>query len=649
MPRISFEKTGRGARAFLRGEDGGLTWLAVVIFMLIVIAGGLAVDVANNEYKRARLQGTLDRAVLAAADLDQTGDQETVVRNYMAVEGLQDLPLDVEVFDNGLTRRVSAYSRGPEDTLLIRMLGFDTLPVVGGAVAEENTSDVEISLVLDISTSMRTSGRLEAMQNAAKQFVIDVLPETDDEVGAGVTTVSLVPYSMSVNVGEDLLRRFMNSSDPSGTPLIHDLSFCAAFEDEAFDTLALNPAHMRQADHFIHNDKGRHEWAPYRRPETLLCPRDASIATGGVDVGRMIPFATRSGPLVDAIDALEPVASTGIDNGMRWAVNLLDPSARPIIADLVDENAIDADADGRPVGYARNDNVKIIVFMTDGDPDGQRNLNPALRGDGLSNVFQHTATGKYMILLRDYRQVTGRPEDDDDGRSTGGVDDRGTQPDYPRMTHFPGADPEYETYAELEEDDLEQHALWYWVNDDQVTERERRSNVGRFERYPYTSEGDDDEERNDWDEIGGELRRLTYAEVFDRFTIYDFTNTLYWHPRREGHVSDDDWRVISNPRSDTNDRAGHNSRMMDLCNLARQQRTVTDTRPNILIYTIGFEMDGITTRDNRRKNARDLLRDCASGLSYYYDTEITSDSETVSLAQAFEEISLQINALRLVR
>ncbi len=56
-----------GAR-FRRDEDGAIMLFSLFMFMMILFIGGSGVDLMRFETERAKLQSTLDRAVLAAAD-----------------------------------------------------------------------------------------------------------------------------------------------------------------------------------------------------------------------------------------------------------------------------------------------------------------------------------------------------------------------------------------------------------------------------------------------------------------------------------------------------------------------------------------------------------------------------------------------------
>lgn len=61
-------------------EDGSVTILSVFILLTILVVTGAAVDLMRTEQTRVELQSSLDRAVIAAADLDQLQEPTAVVR-----------------------------------------------------------------------------------------------------------------------------------------------------------------------------------------------------------------------------------------------------------------------------------------------------------------------------------------------------------------------------------------------------------------------------------------------------------------------------------------------------------------------------------------------------------------------------------------
>ena len=57
---------------FAKEEDGMITIFACFMILMMLMVGGIGVDMMRHEMERTRLQAVSDRAVLAAADLDQT-------------------------------------------------------------------------------------------------------------------------------------------------------------------------------------------------------------------------------------------------------------------------------------------------------------------------------------------------------------------------------------------------------------------------------------------------------------------------------------------------------------------------------------------------------------------------------------------------
>ena len=63
-------------RHFVRDEEGNVTILSITLIAVGVLLAGVSWDLNNYEYHRVKLQQIADRAVLAAADLDQTLPRE---------------------------------------------------------------------------------------------------------------------------------------------------------------------------------------------------------------------------------------------------------------------------------------------------------------------------------------------------------------------------------------------------------------------------------------------------------------------------------------------------------------------------------------------------------------------------------------------
>lgn len=192
------------AERFSQDEDGTLTIFSAFMLVLILMITGASVDLMYQESVRARLQTTLDRAVLAAADLDQQQEPSFVVTDYVAKMGLGEHLTSVVSSGTGGEREVTAEAGMTVETLFLPMSGYPTLPVSARSMAEERVANVEISMVLDISGSMRWNNRIENTREGASNFIDKVL----NPLNEGVTTLNVIPFAGHVNPGTDMFAYF---------------------------------------------------------------------------------------------------------------------------------------------------------------------------------------------------------------------------------------------------------------------------------------------------------------------------------------------------------------------------------------------------------------------------------------------------------
>lgn len=359
-------------RGFRRDEEGAMIIFSLFMFVLILTLAGMGVDLMRFETTRAKLQGTLNRATLAAADLDQTLPARQICEDYFAKAGiLQYLDDDACTPPNeGINYRIVSASASVDMPMFFVDLprvftnpftpGVSTLTVSGTSTAEERVTDVEISLVLDVSSSMNDNDRIVNLRRAAKEFVTAVMANNTN-APEGLITVSIVPYSAVVNPGT-AISPFM-----TGINRTHDYSTCPLFDDDMFESTALDLS-------------GNYDHVSHFSFEQTWC------YTG--DNNAVFPVSTNETKMHEAIDALAPYGNTAIDMGMKWGVALLDPSTRSMITSLSGSTAanVPAVANGRPEDLGRTDVLKIVVLMTDGENTQQRDLLSRFK-TGLSYVW----------------------------------------------------------------------------------------------------------------------------------------------------------------------------------------------------------------------------------------------------------------------
>ena len=205
--------TGGWLGRFWRDQSGAMSYLAIAGAMVMMVFGGIGVDLIYAEMKRTKLQNTLDRAVLAAANLDNDLDAKFTVEEYMRAMGLSDALGPVTAPKLAGETAVTAEGTISTPSNFISLLGYDNLSIKAKSQAAMALSNLEISLVLDVSNSMNgivydDSGnavmadsttyltKIAALKKAAGSFLDTVLGD-----GNGTVSVNLVPYNHTVNMG----------------------------------------------------------------------------------------------------------------------------------------------------------------------------------------------------------------------------------------------------------------------------------------------------------------------------------------------------------------------------------------------------------------------------------------------------------------
>lgn len=359
------ERAADHLQRFRRDDAGTITVLAMIIFVGIIAICGFGVDLMMNEMKRAKLQATLDRAVLAAADLEQNLDPASVVQDYFTKSGMGDTLSSTTVNDGLNFRIVSATAQQNSDPLFLGILGINQMVAPAAGEAMERMSNVEISLVLDRSGSMGSNNKIQNLRAAAREFVDTVI----QPAGApSLTTVNLVSYNATVNLGSVVSQYFNLSAE-------HNYSSCAIFPDTAFDTLGIS--RTAPLDRLSHFDP----WSTSENTTEISspwCPDD--------DYGAIVVQSADAEDLKASIDDLGAGGNTAIDLGMKWGTALLDPSAQSLVTDMIADGHADPIVAGRPSAFTDPDAIKIIVLMTDGANTTEYDLKPQYQ-DGLSEVF----------------------------------------------------------------------------------------------------------------------------------------------------------------------------------------------------------------------------------------------------------------------
>ncbi|MBY6137023.1 hypothetical protein KUV61_14385 [Nocardioides marinus] len=368
------------ATHFRRQEEGAMAAPACFTILAMVVVGGIGVDLMRMERDRTMLQYTLDRAVLAAADLDQQKSPDAVVLDYLTKSGLEQY-YQTPWWEAGIGfKKVQGTIETAFPTHLLRHAGVDELPLYATSRAEESIDGLEISLVLDVSGSMRSNNRLTNLKAAAKDFIDTMVANTTD----GKMSISIVPYATQVSLPEELYNLY-NIDTPAGADgSIY--SRCVNFSASDFQTTTLSPTaplqgtmHFTPWDTTYHDERTRYSSGP-SLIRTPVCEDEPNR--------EILPLQKDATVLKNYIESFEAGGNTSIDIGMKWGTALLDPSARPVINALTTGAGatVPADFAARPAEYNDAETVKVIVLMTDGQNTSQYYVESDHR-EGDSNVW----------------------------------------------------------------------------------------------------------------------------------------------------------------------------------------------------------------------------------------------------------------------
>jgi|GEM_PF-296011 hypothetical protein len=104
---------------FVKDEDGNITIVSIIFIGIIGLLATVSWDLNSHEYHRVKLQQLADRAVLAAADLDQTLPAPELVQDYFNKSGYGDVVSQVRIEEGLNFRTVSVSVDGMIKTSLV--------------------------------------------------------------------------------------------------------------------------------------------------------------------------------------------------------------------------------------------------------------------------------------------------------------------------------------------------------------------------------------------------------------------------------------------------------------------------------------------------------------------------------------------------
>ncbi|MFQ1701819.1 pilus assembly protein TadG-related protein [Loktanella agnita] len=411
---------------FRKDESGGLIILTLLLLIVMLVMGGMAVDFMRFESRRITLQSVSDRAVLAAASLDQTLPPEEVIEDYFRKAGFSDnIVGSPEVIDSGNFRTVRVEAAQNLNTFYLRLVGIDDLRVPAQSGAVEGIGKVEISLVLDISGSMRfggstSRGRFGDMQDAAIAFANKVL----DPENGGQVSLNIVPYAGMTNPGPDMFsylngvryqENLVIGTDEEGADIYFpQVSSCLEIDGADWDNSGMPTPFNQQVPHFqtwdIAADVMDWGWCPQDRSAIQYAFQDAGDAATFIQNIRMHDGTGTHYAMKYGLALLDPATQPGFKHLNSVSIAQINADYQAAIAAATTQAEIDAAEvilnrmklvpDGftnRPAAWDDSETTKMIILMTDGKITEQLRPNNPLDPVNLVDPIANQPGSPYYL------------------------------------------------------------------------------------------------------------------------------------------------------------------------------------------------------------------------------------------------------------
>lgn len=344
-------------KKLFKNDRGNVVMIFALALIPILAVAGSAIDISRMQSAKIQMSSLLDQAVLASANLSYTDDPEVLIEDWMKSQvsqfGYDPADLEVTVVSNVAlnSKDVSATARLTMDTAIMYMFGQDRVTIEVDAKAVQSITNIEIAMVLDISSSMR-GNRLTSLKTASTEFIdIMLTPDT-----LNTTSINVVPFGGTVNIGDSLFNKFaVQNTDPATIidPDEDDYDIgsnvetspfrfsngetCIEAIQDDYDTDMLPSFSRGQVPDFW-RWWNNHPW----------CPEDASAV-----------FLNSSNPtaLKNHLNGMVLSDGTGMDIGTMWGLKVLSPSFR---------GELGGDYPGRPLEFDILESQKVMIVMTDG-------------------------------------------------------------------------------------------------------------------------------------------------------------------------------------------------------------------------------------------------------------------------------------------
>jgi Flp pilus assembly protein TadG len=194
---------------FRRDQRGNIVVIFGIVIIPLLSFMGAAIDYSRATRARATMQSVLDSVSLMVAKDLSSGLISTSQISTKAQTYFNALYTDTEATLTNFSATYTQASGSTGSTILVtgtakidtafmQIVGFRTMPFQAASTSTWGANLLRVALVLDNTGSMATSGKMAALQPAAKSLVTQLSALAQNP---GDVYISVVPFEIDVNVG----------------------------------------------------------------------------------------------------------------------------------------------------------------------------------------------------------------------------------------------------------------------------------------------------------------------------------------------------------------------------------------------------------------------------------------------------------------
>ncbi|HRD75920.1 MAG TPA: pilus assembly protein TadG-related protein [Hyphomicrobiaceae bacterium] len=191
-----------------RAQQGSVAIIFSASVFLVAMSVGLAIDGARTYGVANHLEAALDSAALAGGkmlDDDNISDEDISQRvkaylnAHIQSQPSEGVTLSLPTIDIDRQKGVVAVSvKAAVATTFGKIAGIPSIDFDKSASIVYIAKRIELAMVVDVTGSMNSSGKIDALKSAAREVVDTLL---SGNPSPGTIRIGLAPYSAAVNVG----------------------------------------------------------------------------------------------------------------------------------------------------------------------------------------------------------------------------------------------------------------------------------------------------------------------------------------------------------------------------------------------------------------------------------------------------------------